>query len=59
MLDGEAGAPKDVVTINAAAALVAAGMAADLPTGATLAAEAIRSGKAREKLAALVDFTNQ
>lgn len=59
VLNGEVGAARDVVTVNAAAALVAAGMAADLPTGAALAAEAIRSGKAREKLAALVYFTNQ
>jgi anthranilate phosphoribosyltransferase len=55
---GEAGAPRDVVVINAAAALVASGVAENFLGAARLAAATISSGAAREKLAALVAFTN-
>jgi anthranilate phosphoribosyltransferase len=44
--------------MNAAAALVTAGMAANFLDGAQLAASAISSGLAQKKLAALVAFTN-
>jgi anthranilate phosphoribosyltransferase len=57
ILEGEAGARRDVVVVNAAAALVVAGVAPDFRAGAELAAESLRSGAAREKLAALVEFT--
>ena len=56
VLAGERGARRDVVVANAAAAIVAAGIAADFAAGARLAAEAIESGAAREKLGALVAF---
>jgi anthranilate phosphoribosyltransferase len=59
VLDGEVGAPRDVVTVNAAAALVAAGVAKDLRAGARIAEQAIASGKARGKLAELINFTNR
>jgi anthranilate phosphoribosyltransferase len=55
---GEAGAPRDVVVINAAAALVASGVAENFLGAARLAAATISSGAAREKLAALAAFTN-
>jgi len=44
--------------MNAAAALVAAGAAANFHEAAILAGETISSGTAAAKLAALVSFTN-
>src|SRR5207245_7005308 len=58
VLAGEGGPPLDIVVINAAAALVAAGRAASLRDAANLAAKTISSGAAAERLAALVAFTN-
>lgn len=55
---GEPGAARDVVVVNAAAALVVAGIAETLRKGARIAAETIDSGAARDKLAAFVAFTN-
>jgi anthranilate phosphoribosyltransferase len=57
ILEGRAGPRRDVVVINAAAALVAAGVAENFRAGAELAAAMIDSGAAREKLARLVQFT--
>ncbi|MEI9884998.1 MAG: anthranilate phosphoribosyltransferase [Rhizomicrobium sp.] len=54
LFDGEAGAYRDIVLINSAAALVVAGKAAELREGAAQAAEAIDSGAAKAKLAALI-----
>jgi anthranilate phosphoribosyltransferase len=56
---GKVGPPRDIVVANAAAALVAANIAASFLHGAQLAATAINSSAAKEKLAALVDFTQQ
>jgi anthranilate phosphoribosyltransferase len=53
VLAGQKGAPRDAVLANAAAALVAAGAAADLRAGVRLAAESIDRGAAAEKLARL------
>ncbi len=58
MLDGARGAYRDAVILNAAAALVVAGCAADLRDGAALAADSIDTGAARAKLAALARLTN-
>jgi anthranilate phosphoribosyltransferase len=58
ILDGEPGARRDVVLLNASAALVAGGIADDLSHGLDLAADSIDSGAARAKLDALVAFTN-
>lgn len=58
ILEGEKSARRDVVLANASAALVAAGKAEHLRSGVELAAESIDSGQARQKLAALVRFTN-
>ncbi len=59
ILAGKVGAPRDIVIANASAALVAANIAASFLEGAQLAATAINSSGAKEKLAALVDFTQQ
>ena len=50
---------KDVVLMNAAAALVAAGKAEHLKDGAAVAGESIDSGRAAEKLDALIRFTGK
>jgi anthranilate phosphoribosyltransferase len=55
---GETGPPRDIVVINAAAALVACGVAENFLEAAQLAAATISSGAAREKLRTLVAFTN-
>jgi anthranilate phosphoribosyltransferase len=57
VLEGKKSAKRDVVLMNAAAALVAAGKAAHLRDGATIAAKSIDSGAAAEKLDALIQFT--
>ena len=59
VLDGEDGPARDVVVVNAAAALVAAGAAADFREGAGLASFVISSGAAGKKLAALAAFTSE
>jgi len=53
LLDGEAGPFRDIVLLNAAAALCVAGMATDLETGAASAASSIDGGQARAVLAKL------
>jgi len=58
VLDGEHGAYRDIVLLNAAAALVVADKAADLANGVAQAADAVDAGKAREALAKLVAITN-
>ncbi len=59
ILNGDPGAGRDVVLLNAAAALVAAGRAENLDAGIRLAGESIDAGAARGKLEALVRFTRQ
>ena len=59
ILDGEKGPRRDVVLINSAAALVAAGKAEKLADGISVAAYAIDSGAARDKLDALIAFTRE
>jgi anthranilate phosphoribosyltransferase len=48
-------AARDVVLLNAAAALLVAGRAPDLEEGLALARESVRSGEARARLSALVE----
>ena len=57
ILAGEQGPRRNVVLLNAAAALVAGGAAGDFEEGLQRAAEAIDSGRAREKLESLVAFS--
>jgi anthranilate phosphoribosyltransferase len=59
VLGGEKSPRRDVVLMNTAAALVAAGKAEHLPDAVGLAANSIDSGAASQKLDALVRFTNQ
>ncbi|TFG42614.1 MAG: anthranilate phosphoribosyltransferase [Syntrophobacterales bacterium] len=59
VLAGDQGACRDVVVLNAAAALVAAGKTDTIEAGMRLAAESIDSGAARRKLDELVNFTRQ
>ncbi|MGA2135469.1 MAG: anthranilate phosphoribosyltransferase [Bryobacteraceae bacterium] len=56
ILDGGRGPGRDIVLVNASAALVAAGAAADFGEGMKLAGAAIDSGAARGKVEALVGF---
>ncbi|HYM29809.1 MAG TPA: anthranilate phosphoribosyltransferase [Candidatus Cybelea sp.] len=58
LLDGHAGAFRDIVLLNAAAALVVAGRAKTLRDGAKLAAASIDAGAARKALAKLIEITN-
>jgi anthranilate phosphoribosyltransferase len=59
MLAGKQGAYRDIVLLNAAAALVVAGKAADLKAGVALAAEAIDSGRAGATLEKLVTISRR
>jgi anthranilate phosphoribosyltransferase len=58
VLAGRPGARRDIVLLNAAAGLVALERAAALAEGVALAAEAIDSGAARERLERFVAVTN-
>lgn len=57
VLQGQRGPKRDVVLLNAAAALVVAGRAQNLREGVAVAAEAIDDGRAYAKLQALIEFT--
>jgi anthranilate phosphoribosyltransferase len=58
VLGGEKSSRRDVVLLNAAAALVAAGRADRIADAIPLAAQSIDSGAGAEKLAALARFTS-
>ena len=57
VLDGEPGAARDIVLLNAGTALYAAGVATDIPDGIERARTAIDSGAARDRLAQVVAFS--
>ncbi|MDX8402692.1 MAG: anthranilate phosphoribosyltransferase [Mariprofundaceae bacterium] len=59
ILAGQHGAGRDIVLLNAGAALWVAGRAEGIAEGIRKAAEAIDSGRAMEKLEALIAFTQQ
>jgi len=59
VLGGEKGPQRDIVLINAAAALVAGDLAENLEHGIQIAAEAIDSGKALEKLEGLIALSQK
>jgi anthranilate phosphoribosyltransferase len=59
VLDGDDGPPRDVVLLNAGAAIVVGGAADDLEAGIERAREAIDSGAAREVLARLVELSGE
>jgi len=57
ILGGEKGPKRDIVILNAAAVLVAAGEAVDLKEGLRIAAESIDSGSAQDKVAQLAKIS--
>jgi anthranilate phosphoribosyltransferase len=59
VLQGAKGPPRDIVVLNAAAALWTAGRAETPLAGAQLAVRAIDSGQARQLLEQLVELSNQ
>ena len=59
ILEGEAGPARDIVVVNAAAALVVAGVAENFREAAGLASFVISSGAASEKLASLIALTGE
>jgi anthranilate phosphoribosyltransferase len=59
VLSGRKGARRDIVLINSSMALMAAGKVKTLKKGVRLAAEAVDSGKALEKLKGLIRLTNR
>lgn len=59
VLDGEHGPYREIAVLNAAAALVVAGMARDIAEGAVIAARAIDEGRTAATLAALVEVSNR
>ncbi|HEY4658433.1 MAG TPA: hypothetical protein VIH11_02880, partial [Gemmatimonadaceae bacterium] len=56
---GERGPQRDIVLMNAALALVAAGHAPSFREGVAQGRDALESGAARDRLRALVEFTNR
>ena len=58
VLGGETGPAMNVVVMNAAAAIVAGGLAGDLPEGAARADEAVASGRAQGALDRLIQVSN-
>ena len=59
ILNGEKGSKRDVVLLNASAALVAAGKAGDFKEGIRVAKNSIDQGKAATKLDELIRFTRE
>jgi anthranilate phosphoribosyltransferase len=58
VLNNQAGAARDIVQLNAGAAIYAAGLASTLADGVTKAAAAIASGAAKHKLAELIRISH-
>ncbi len=58
VLNGEKGAARDIVLLNAAAALWVGQIADSLQSGVALATEALDTGKARETLAKLIKLSH-
>jgi len=59
ILKGEKGPKRDVILLNASAALVAAGLAEEFQDGIRLAEESIDDGAALAKLELLIQFTQE
>ena len=57
ILNGDQGPKRDIVLLNASAAFVASGICDSINDGIQIAAESIDSGKARQKLDNLIEFT--
>ena len=59
ILAGEKGAPRDIVCLNAAAAIAAGGKAESLQDGWKLAQESIDSARAKDALSGLIEGTRE
>jgi anthranilate phosphoribosyltransferase len=59
VLEGERGPRRDVVVLNAAAAILAAGRAADWKEGTAIAIESVDSGRAKQVLNRLVEASRK
>lgn len=59
ILDGEKGPKRDIVALNAGAALYAAGVAPDIAAGLEMAAASIDAGRAKATLEKLVAASNE
>jgi anthranilate phosphoribosyltransferase len=59
VLDNQAGAARDIVLLNAGAAIYVAGQADSLAHGVKKAGEVLASGAAKNKLVQLVQFSNE
>lgn len=58
ILAGKDGPPREIVALNAAAALTVGGVAKDLDEGLALACDAIDNGQAKAALDTLIELTN-
>ncbi len=58
VLEGAKNPYRDIVLLNSAAGLIVAGKVDNLAQGAQIAAQAIDSGKAKQRLATLVEISN-
>jgi anthranilate phosphoribosyltransferase len=58
LLNGGRGPRRDIVLLNAAAALMASGKAPNMSEGLRMAADSVDSLRALKKLGSLVEFTN-
>ena len=58
VLNGDTGAQRDIVVLNAAAAIYLSGIADSIKKGVSIAKSAIDSGEAKKKLNQLINFTN-
>ena len=59
VLDNQPGAPRDIVQLNAGAAIYAAGLSDTLSEGIARASQVIADGSARAKLEQLIQFSGQ
>ncbi|MBN2190147.1 MAG: anthranilate phosphoribosyltransferase, partial [Candidatus Aureabacteria bacterium] len=59
VLKGEKSAFRDIVLLNAGAAIMCAGRGKDMAESLSMAVESIDSGRAYNKLKSLIDFTNK
>lgn len=57
VLDDEPGPARDIVAMNAGAAIYAAGLASDLAAGIKIAGDVIANGSARAKMQALIELS--
>jgi len=59
VFDNNEGAAKDIVSLNAGAAIYVSGLAESLAEGVNMAKSAIADGKAKNKFESLVEYTNK